>query len=110
MAKIPPELQRKWKQRLADSGFEDIEDSKGNLKQPNQRTAGFETRDCTLEFYQLLAHYLQTAELTRLERRILELHSKGIPANPKIALEVFRSESYVRDVIHRHRKIILHRK
>lgn len=109
MSKVPKALQREWDLRLAASGFVDVEDSRGNLKQPNQRTQAFETREATAEFFQLLDNYLNTADLNRLERKILEMHSQGIRLVP-ISLEVYRSLAYVKNCIYKHRKIILHRK
>ncbi len=106
--KVPLSLKREWAERLAKSGFVDIEDDKERLKQPNTRTQAWETRDITAEFFQLLDHYLHTAELTRLERKILELHSQGTRLEP-IAMEVYRSLAYVKNVIYKHRKRILHK-
>lgn len=107
--KVPPKLQRDWDEKLAASGFVDIEDRRGNLKQPNTRTQAWETRESTIEFFQLMDSYLNSAELTRLERKILEMHAAGQRLEP-ISLEVYRSLAYVKNVIYKHRKIILHRK
>lgn len=109
MTKVPPKLQREWAKRLAATGFVDVEDNKGRLKQPETRTQAWAMREITAEFFQLLDSYLMNAELNRLERRILERHSEGTRLEP-ISLEVFRSVAYVKSVIYKHRKIILHRK
>ncbi len=109
MTKVPPALQLKWAAILAKSGFKDIEDSRGNLTQPNQRTQAFETREATAEYFQLLDNYLNTAELSRLDRRILELHAEG-KKREEIAFDVYRSLGYVKNCLSKHRKQLLHRK
>lgn len=108
MRSPPKSLANEWKAKLLASGFVDIEDSKGRLKQPNTRTQAWETRDITAEFFQLLDHYLHTTELNRLERKILEMHAQGERLEA-IYLTVYRSEAYVKNVIYKHRKIILHK-
>lgn len=108
--KVPPHLQREWDERLAAEGFKDIEDRKGRLKGPNKRTKAWASADATAEFYALLDVYLQErTELSRLERRILELYAQGTRLEA-IAWEVFRSLAYVKSKVYLHRDRILHKK
>lgn len=110
MAKIPPALRREWNEKLKTSGFVDIEDDKGRLKAHNTRTAIWASKEATEEFYSLLDGYmLANAELTRLERRILELYSHGIHFND-IAFDVYRSLAYVKNVVYKHRDRVLGKK
>lgn len=109
MARIPKLLAKEWREKLADSGFSDIEDDKGRLKSHNTRTSIYETRDATAAFYGLVDAYLTTAQLTRLERRILELYSNGEHIK-NIAFDVYRSDAYVKNCIYKHRDIILNKK
>lgn len=115
MTKVPPALRVKWEKRLAASGFEDIEHPDGRLKEDKflrrktaRPTDHEEPREAQYEYYRMVAAYITTAELTRLERKIMELHSDGKRLEP-ISLEVYRSVAYVKNCIYKHRKIILHR-
>jgi DNA-binding NarL/FixJ family response regulator len=110
MAKIPLQLRREWNRRLAASGFEDIEDEKGRLKRMTDRQKPAAVMEATAAFYTLLdAYMIATKELTRLERRILELYSQGMKLDD-IAMDVYRSRAYVKNKIYLHRDRILHRK
>lgn len=114
MTKVPLALRLEWAAKLATSGFIDIEDVNGRLKQnewshPRKDSRKVKDQETTREFFQLLDQYLSDTELNRLERRILELHSQGEKLEP-ISLSVYRSLAYVKNCIYKHRKIILHRK
>jgi hypothetical protein len=110
MVKVPPHLQREWRRKLLESGFNDQEDPKGRLKELVRRPANWDTKEETSAYYALLDAYLiENQGLTRLERKILEMHSEGMHIDPTIANTVYRSESYCRSIIGKHRKIILHR-
>lgn len=114
MTKVPPALQIKWDAILMANGFKDIEDRQGRLKQnewshPRKDSRKLKDSETTREFFQLLDQYLTETELSRLERRILELHAQGEKLEP-ISLHVYRSLAYVKNCIYKHRKIILHRK
>lgn len=114
MSKVPLALQLKWDTILARSGFKDIEDRTGRLKQnefshPRHNSMKLFSIESNREYFQLLDQYLSETELSRLERRILELHSQGEKLEP-ISLSVYRSLAYVKNCIYKHRKIILHRK
>lgn len=101
------ELKAIWDKKLKDSGFEDIEDSHGRLKQPDTRTISFQNRDTFLDFYLALDTYLEThKDIPPLDRRVLELHSCGIP-NVEIAKRVGRGKTQVKVRIRKYRRIIL---
>lgn len=102
-------LNESWQTKLKENGFEDIEDSKGRLKQYDRRTQAWENRDSVEEYYNLLGDYLNKMDdLQRLDRKILESHLDGLKYET-IAFEVYRSVAHVKNTIHKHRKIILHK-
>lgn len=105
--KVPLSLRREWNQKLAESGFVDIEDERGQLKRMTERPFSQHVAEATSQFYELLGVYLQTQkDLTRLERRILELYSEGMKLDD-IAFDVYRSRAYVKNKIYHHRDRIL---
>lgn len=101
------ELKRQWDQILNESGFEDIEDSKGNLKSKDRRTISFDSRNIILEFHLSLSEFLETTDkLPPLHRKILELYSCGIYIKV-IAQKVECSDRWVRKIIKDYQLIIL---
>lgn len=110
MAKIPPSLHSEWRRRLAEAGFEDIEDERGNLKRMSQGRLLAHLKPGAEEFYSLLDQYLlENQDIPRLERRILELYAEGRKFDD-IAWDVYRSSSYVENKVYYHRDRILHKK
>lgn len=80
--KVPPALAAEWRRRLAASGFEDIEDADGELKEP-----GFVLRQRlrrplsvgVAEYYRRAGMWTHDAIWpSRLHRRLWELHSEGV--------------------------------
>jgi hypothetical protein len=76
-------LQSKWYKKLADAGFEDIEQEDGNLKR--WASSVFKSRyDPTLfaakeEYYRLAGQFLHDHVFdTRVEKMIWERHTAGI--------------------------------
>lgn len=109
MGKIPPKLRREWADKLAQSGFVDIEDTHGNLNKIHTRAAAWEMGEETLAYFSLLSSYLEdNKQLSRLERKILEMHSEGVH-RPDIAHEVYRSLGYIKLILARHRKRFLNK-
>jgi hypothetical protein len=79
------ELQDLWYKKLADSGFEDIEQPDGNLKfwaSHYFRVKYNATKEeGKQEYYRLAGQFLYDHKFkNKLERRIWELHSIGTPA------------------------------
>lgn len=111
MTKNLKQVRKEWygkNGKLAKSGFVDIEAPAGHLKKHNTRTAAWESREATAEFYAMLdAYLLVNTNLNRLQRKILELYATGEKLSD-IAYAVYRSLAYVKNVIYRHRDIILH--
>jgi DNA-binding CsgD family transcriptional regulator len=71
-------LQDEWYAKLEESGFRDIEDARGNLKQYDRRTIAFDNRDGILSFFRQLDHFLTAhPDVPDQERQILELYSEG---------------------------------
>lgn len=101
------QLQKDWEKKLTQSGFIDIEDSKGNLKNYDRRTAAFDDREATLEFFLKLDRYLQSeAKLTEIDRMALSLYSKGM-APKDVAKNVHRSPWQIHHIIKKHKPAIL---
>jgi hypothetical protein len=72
-------LQEEWYLKLAQSGFKDIEDRKGNLKQYDRRTIAFDNRESIYEFFVALDHYLTDhQDIPEPDKSILSLYSDGI--------------------------------
>jgi hypothetical protein len=71
-------LEKEWRQKLKEAGFEDIESPKGHLKQHNIRTISFENRDSLQDFFTSLGHYLATHTIPMRDRHILELYAQGV--------------------------------
>lgn len=83
MAKINPQqlkaMTKEWAGKLADSGFVDIEDRNGNLKQYDRRAAAFQDREQVLDYFLKLDAYLQSdAKIKARDRAVLSLYTEGI--------------------------------
>lgn len=100
------ELAKEWAKKLADSGFLDVEDPKGNLSTKNSRTSAFATKECTEEFYSSLQQYLNTSEINERDRTILELYSSGTYIK-HISEKSGWSGTTVKNVIRKHKNIFL---
>jgi len=99
-------LKAKWYQKLADSGFVDIEDDKENLKIYDRRTIAFTNRERISRFFIELEHYVEEhPEIPERERITLILYGQGIYMK-KIAEYVSRHYVYVWNVIKKYKKII----
>lgn len=75
-------LEAEWDKKLADSGFQDIEQRKdGNLKFwstifVNRHT--FSRLDAKQAYYRAAGHFLHDHKFTSYERKVWELHAEGI--------------------------------
>jgi len=113
-------LNDKWYTKLKKSGFQDVENFNGSLKEPDTRTNAYATRRETLAFYQKLSTWLQTAKISKEHRKILELYCQGIqitskdrivnntviPAKPSIATITGWSDRGIRGVIYKYKRLI----
>jgi hypothetical protein len=94
---MPPEatLQRAWRRRLRDSGFQDIEAPDGSLRPPRKppgRWRGFETaspteREAIAEYFRRATTFCSTSRYWRLAKRtrkVWRLHAKG-QSNSEVA-------------------------
>jgi hypothetical protein len=72
------QLRKLWYQKLKESGFVDIEDTKGNLKDTWTRGLGFKNQRKICEFFLKLDHYLNQNEIPLSHKQILSLYSQGI--------------------------------
>ena len=101
------ELATHWRAKLERAGFDDIEDAKGNLRQHDRRTIGFENRELISEFFRKLDHYLTDhPEVPRLHRLILSMWSDGADMR-EICKKSKRCNSWVRTIIRRYRNMLL---
>ena len=100
-------LNQAWKIKLKESGFIDVEDSKGNLIQKDHRTNAFASKDATQEFFNALGEYLNTNVLSPRDRFILELYSEGVYINGKngIIEQTGWSDRTIRNIITKHKKV-----
>lgn len=100
-------IQAEWYEKLADEGFVDIEDKKGNLKQYDRRTIAFENREIICEFFVRLDHYLtQNPNIPEPEKSILILYSEGLYAT-QIQRKLKVDQWSVKRVIRNYKQIIL---
>jgi len=76
-------IKRKWDQRLAESGFKDLEHPSGKLKQRASnayRGASPEQREAKLDFFMKVAqHTSETRFQIRGEKFIMESFAEGVP-------------------------------
>lgn len=106
-------LKNKWATKLESNGFDDQEDSHGNLKQPDERTAAFEDRDKIQHFFRKLDIYLNDidnpAKIPAKDRKILELYSQGVYVKGEngIAERANLHFNTVYSVIGKYQKIVL---
>lgn len=100
-------LQQKWYLKLKKSGFEDIEDSKQNLKQYDKRTISYQNAGAIRDFYYSLDHYLNdNPEIPKLHMLILSLYSEGKYLT-EISVRAKRSTWTIWSIIKTYKKKIL---
>lgn len=85
-------IQQKWKEKLEKSGFTDIEDENGYLKEWATSRAALEQhavlRDAKEIYYRLASQFLHTYSFkSQLEYNIWKLHCEG-KSYPKIEKEL----------------------
>ena len=106
-------LQKQWYKKLEQSGFEDHENARGDLKQPDERTIAFENRDKMLYFFTKLDSWLNDVEnpakIPDKHREVLELYSQGIHIQGAngIVERVGRSDRTIRLWLKYYKQLIL---
>jgi hypothetical protein len=103
-------FKQSWYRKVEKSGFDDIEDAKGELRQHNRRTIAFDNRDAIRDFFLKLDTFLvKTSDIPPLHRKILNLYTQGIAVDgPQgIAKQCRRHERVVRGIIAKYKAIIL---
>lgn len=100
-------IQKEWYLKLAQSGFKDIEDSKGNLKQYDRRTIAFDNRVSIYEFFVSLDHYLtEHPEIPDIDRAVLTLYSEGVFII-EICRQLFLKLATVNRVVMKYKAIVM---
>lgn len=101
------ELEKVWREKLKQSKFPDIEDSKERLKNPDNRTIAYENQDKIRDFFlsidSFIAHY---PDMPKFERKVMELYSRGIFIR-SIVKQLRSSDKHVRNVIKRYKGLIM---
>jgi hypothetical protein len=104
-----PEFQRMnaiWRERLKQSGFEDLEDARGDLKHSICKNQGVYNQADIRDFFLRLDHLLAVdTQMPRIERVILTMYSAGQPI-PKIVHQTRKSERTIWYVIKRYKGLI----
>lgn len=100
-------LKHQWYKALKDNGFLDIEDSKERLKTEERRSVSFQNREIILEFFLKLGEYLMYTPMTTDERRVLELYVEGKLSKKDIARRLTFSYTKTRNIIRKHKGIVL---
>lgn len=100
-------LKEEWYGKLAASGFKDIENKRGKLKDHDRRTIAFDNRELIAQFFTDLIHYIhEHDEIPELERQILILYSEGVHLKRiKVITRTYYKKVYL--VIKKYREIIL---
>lgn len=102
-------LSKEWTEILKKTGFDDIEDDRGNLKNHDLRTTGFHSRDIIADFFTSIGTYLsETRGIPKRDRRVLERYAKGEWIT-HISKEMRIGYSTVRKIIATHKPRILGR-
>ena len=106
------DLNKEWKQKLADSEFKDIEDDKERLDVKNDRTQNITNFEQTLEYFSAFNEYLNTQKaISERDRKILELYVDGVFVTGKngIVEQTGWSDRTVRSIIYKHKEQIIKR-
>jgi len=97
-------LRKEWNRRLKESGFDDIENEKGQLNQYNRRTIAFDNRDALFDFYTRLDHFIESTRVfPKYHRKILTLYSKG-SSSRQIERVIGKSHTWICWVINQYKK------
>lgn len=99
-------LEKEWYDKLKANKFDDLEDSRGRLKQDDQRTIGFENREAIDAFFSELGEFLATHRVSRDDRRVLMRYCQG-KWQTQIAEATGFSYSKVKKIISKYKKLIL---
>jgi DNA-binding NarL/FixJ family response regulator len=100
-------LRDQWYEKLKDTDFNDLEDTRGNLKNPDIRTIAWKNRERISEFYDKLNDYLRvTKGIKRRDRHILKLWGEGVYMT-EIAVRKKLSYTTIKAIISKHKKLIL---
>lgn len=100
-------LRDEWTKKLAESGFSDLEDKKGNLKQYDIRTISFQNRDEICAFFLTLDHLMfHYPEMPQDEKAVLALWTQGIYAT-EIARRLSFGRTKVKLIIGRYKHLIV---
>lgn len=104
-------LNRKWREKLKNNGFEDHENRSGNLRQHDRRTVAWEHRERISTFYSLMQDVLREEKLNRRDKKILGLYVEGITiGGPRgIAAQVDLPARWVKEIVSKYKKIALSR-
>lgn len=100
-------LNQMWREKLAENGFIDQEDSDGNLKNYDRRTQSFDERENISQLVTELGHFLSIGEdIPELHRRILELYVEGTHQTQIVKI-VHKSKTTVYLVLRYYKEMIL---
>jgi hypothetical protein len=87
MTKPPKQLQNKWSKILKDSGFVDIENNKGNIKEwsrslfqkKGQYLTELTKQSAKQDYYRLAGHFLyEFTNFTEANKPLWDMHSQGM--------------------------------
>ncbi len=76
------ELQKEWENKLRESGFVDVEDDRGKLRQNasnSYRTTNHTLINAKLRYYELLGHWNHEKDFRdHVERLVMERRANGV--------------------------------
>lgn len=99
------ELQEKWRRKLKQSGFDDLENG-DFFRAHDIRTAAWANQNDIRDFFIALDHLMtHYPEMPPFERKVMELYSRGIYVKT-IVQKTRKSDKTVRNVIKRYRDLL----
>lgn len=100
-------LKSEWYSKLKENGFNDLEDSKGNLTKKETRTIAWKNREMIRDFYLNVGKYLNSeADISSRDRLILYLWTNG-RYQSDISNILGVSHHIIQKVVRKHTKIVL---
>lgn len=90
-----------------DSGFDDLEDTRGNLKSPDSRTIAFQNQEQIREFFLTLDCFMtHFPEMPKFAYKVMSMYSEGIMVKD-IVKASRSSDKHVRNTIKHYKLIVL---
>ena len=98
------QLREHWYQKLKESGFVDIEDTKGNLKDTWTRGLGFKNQRKICQFFLKLDQFINENQIPEIYKKIIDLYSKGICSDKGVKKHLNLKNGYqIKKILNRYK-------